>query len=72
MAGAVALGWDGFLLNEKESVAISKPLASVLNRYFPSGSEYSDVSCLCATALVICGMKYKAFQEWEKSQGEKK
>lgn len=72
LAGAVITSWDGFLLNDKEAVGISKPLASVLNRYFPSGSEYSDISCLCATALVIYGMKHKQYQDWLKTQEVKK
>lgn len=68
LAGAVITSFDGFLLNYKEANGISKPLASVLNRYFPSGSEYADVSCLCATMLVIYGMKHKQYQEWLKTQ----
>lgn len=72
LAGAVITSFDGFLLDDKEAIGISKPLASVLNRYFPSGSEYADVSCLCATMLVIYGMKHKAYQEWLKKQEAQK
>jgi len=68
-AAAVVTDWDGCTLNDREAIEISKPLARVLNRYFPGGSEYSDLSALCATLLVVAGVKRNAYGKFLKSQG---
>lgn len=71
-AAAVITNWDGAALNDREADKISLPLARVLNRYFPAGSEYSDMTALCATLLVVAGVKRHDYNKYLKSQESKK
>jgi hypothetical protein len=63
MVPAIATGWDGWALNDKEAAALANALAPVLNAFVPAGSQYAAVAALGSTLFVIGGMKFKGYRE---------